>query len=74
LHELYHKTKSRHHARPGASPTIVSFNASAVKIYNATGIPVLLENKDIFHYLEKRSSRLQYWRSRRIGSRLQNYT
>jgi hypothetical protein len=33
---------------PGSNPTIVSYNASAVKIYNATGFQVRLENKKIF--------------------------
>jgi hypothetical protein len=30
---------------PGANPTIVSNNASAVKFYNATGSPVRFESK-----------------------------
>jgi hypothetical protein len=48
--------------RPGANPTIVSYNASAVKIYNATGSLVRFENKNIFFWLEKRSSILQHTR------------
>jgi hypothetical protein len=32
--------------------TIMSYNASAVKIYNAKSSLVRLENKDIFFYFE----------------------
>jgi hypothetical protein len=41
----------------GANPTIVSYNASVVKIYNGTGSLLRFENKDILllHY-ERRSS------------------
>jgi hypothetical protein len=61
---------------PGANPTIASYNASAVKIYNATNTLVRFKNKK--YYLlqrKKRSSLLQRWRcrcklrSRMIGSR-----
>jgi hypothetical protein len=45
--------------RPGANPTIVSYNASAVKIYDATSSLVRFGNKK--YYLEKRSSLLQRW-------------
>jgi hypothetical protein len=34
----------------GANPTIVNYNASAVKIYNAKGSLVRFENKIIFFY------------------------
>jgi hypothetical protein len=44
---------------PRVNPTIVSYNASAVKIYNATSSLVRFENKNIFFCLEKRSSLLQ---------------
>jgi hypothetical protein len=37
----------------GANPTIVSYNASAVKIYNATSSLVCSENKQFFFYFEK---------------------
>jgi hypothetical protein len=40
----------------GAIPTIVSYNASAVKIYNVMSSLVRFENKNIFSYFEKRSS------------------
>jgi hypothetical protein len=70
------------HAFSGANPTIVSYNVSAVKIYNATRSLVRFENKNIFFRL-KRSSLLQHnckLRSRRIRSwsrvedkMLQNY-
>jgi hypothetical protein len=49
---------------------MVSYNASAVKFFNATRF----ESKNIFFYYEKRSSPLQRWRCgcifliRRIGS------
>jgi hypothetical protein len=33
---------------PGPNPTIVSYNATAVKIYNATSSLVRFENKNIF--------------------------
>jgi hypothetical protein len=35
------------------------YNASAVKIYNATNSLVRFENKDVFFYFEKRSSLLK---------------
>jgi hypothetical protein len=38
---------------PGANPTTVSYNASVVKIYNATSSLVRFENKNIFFYFEK---------------------
>jgi hypothetical protein len=44
------------------NPTIVSYNASAAKIYNTTSSLVRFENKSIFFYFEKRSSLLQRWR------------
>jgi hypothetical protein len=44
---------------PGPNPTIVSYNASAVKIYNATSSLVCFENKNIFFCLKKRSSLVQ---------------
>jgi hypothetical protein len=34
--------------RPGANPTIVSYNASAVNIYSATSSLARSENKNIF--------------------------
>jgi hypothetical protein len=38
----------------GANPTIVSYNASDVKIYNTTSILVVrFETKTIFFYFEK---------------------
>jgi hypothetical protein len=37
----------------GANPTIVSYNANAVKIYNAASSLVRFENKNIFYYFEK---------------------
>jgi hypothetical protein len=53
----------------------LSYNASAVNIYNATINRVRLESKNIFFYFEKRTSLLlQRWRcscnfkSCRIGS------
>jgi hypothetical protein len=59
---------------PGANPTIVSYNASIVNFYNATGSIARLENKIFLFYFEKRSSLLQRWscscklKSRKIGS------
>jgi hypothetical protein len=38
---------------PGANPTIASYNASAVKIYNASGSLARFENRNIFFYFEK---------------------
>jgi hypothetical protein len=38
---------------PGANPTIVSYNASLVKIYNATNGLVRLKNKSSFVCFEK---------------------
>jgi hypothetical protein len=47
---------------PGVNPTIVSYNASAVNIYNATISLVRLENKNIFFDFDKRSTLQQRWR------------
>jgi hypothetical protein len=47
---------------PGANPTIVSYEASVVKLYNATSGIVRFENTNIVFYSEKRSSLLQRWR------------
>jgi hypothetical protein len=58
----------------GPNPTIVSYNASAVKIYNATSSHVRFENKSIVFLNVKSFILLQRWRysckfkSRRIGS------
>jgi hypothetical protein len=43
-----------------ANPTIVCYNASAVKIYNVTYI-VRFENRNVFFYFEKCSSLPQHW-------------
>jgi hypothetical protein len=53
----------------GANPTIVSFNAGAVKAYNATSSLVRFENKNSFLCLEKHSDLLQ----RRRCSRLERF-
>jgi hypothetical protein len=45
----------------GADPTIVSYNASVVKISIGMGSLVRFESKNIFFYYEKRSSLLQRW-------------
>jgi hypothetical protein len=64
--------------RPGANPTIASYNASAVNFYNATGSLARFETKIMFFFFEKRSSLLQRWRcsskfnSRRIASQSNN--
>jgi hypothetical protein len=50
--------------RLGVNPTAVSYNASFVKIYNATGSLERFENKYVLFYFEKKL------RSRGIGSRL----
>jgi hypothetical protein len=59
-------------------PTTTSYNARAVKIYNATSSLVRFKNKNIFFYIHLKSALayyLQRWRlgckirSRRIGSR-----
>jgi hypothetical protein len=52
----------------------LSYNASVVKVYNATCSLERFKNKNIFFCFEKRCSLLQRWRcsckfkSRRIGS------
>jgi hypothetical protein len=38
---------------PGANPTSVSYNASDVKIYNATSSLQRIKNKNIFFYFVK---------------------
>jgi hypothetical protein len=43
---------------PAANPTTSSYNASAVKIYNATSSLVRFEINGIFCYFEERSSLL----------------
>jgi hypothetical protein len=46
---------------PGANPTIVIYNASAVKIYNATtNSPKLFENKIIFLYILSKNALAYY--------------
>jgi hypothetical protein len=53
---------------PGANPTIVSYSASAVKIYNATNSLVRFENKNIFFNLK---NALVYYKERwRCGYKL----
>jgi hypothetical protein len=42
--------------RPGPDPTIVSYNASVVKIYNFTGSLVRFENNFIFIFIYKKRS------------------
>jgi hypothetical protein len=60
-------------AKPGANPTIASYNASVVHFYNSMSSLARFK-KNSFFYFEKRSSLLQRWRcsckfkSRRIGS------
>jgi hypothetical protein len=39
--------------KPGSYPTIASYNASAVKIYNASSSPLRFENKNIFSFTKK---------------------
>jgi hypothetical protein len=41
---------------PGANPTMMNYNASAVKICNATSGLVSFAIKNVFFYLEKRPS------------------
>jgi hypothetical protein len=43
---------------PGANPTIISYNASVVKIYETTSSLVRFETKNIFFHFEKRASLL----------------
>jgi hypothetical protein len=38
---------------PGANPTTPSYNASVVKLYNATSSQVRFEIKNIFFFFEK---------------------
>jgi hypothetical protein len=40
---------------PGPNPTIASYSASVVKIYNSTSSLVRFENKNIFFYFEKKT-------------------
>jgi hypothetical protein len=47
--------------KPGANPTIVIYNASAVKIYSAMNSLVHFEDNNIFFGFEKRSSILHSW-------------
>jgi hypothetical protein len=44
--------------RTGAIPTIVSYDASAVNIYNATSNLERFENKNMFFYSNKRTGLL----------------
>jgi hypothetical protein len=68
------KITQRKFTQSGANPTVVIYNASAVKIHNATSSLVRFENKNILFYHEKCFSILQRWhgsckiKSRRIGS------
>jgi hypothetical protein len=47
---------------PGANPTIVSYNASAVKMYTVANSLAGFENKNILFYFEKCCRLLQRWR------------
>jgi hypothetical protein len=49
-----------HKWEPGANPTTSSYNASAVKSYNATSNLLRFESKNIFFYLEKSTSLLRW--------------
>jgi hypothetical protein len=75
-------TQTRSHwscfVNPGANPTIVSYNASAVKICNATSSQERLQSKTIFFWILLNPA-LSYrnavvvvvnYKSRRTGSRL----
>jgi hypothetical protein len=42
--------KKNSSGHPGANPTILSYNASVVNFYNATGSPEHFENKNIIFY------------------------
>jgi hypothetical protein len=53
------KKRKRHFLKSEANPTIESYNASAVNIYNRTSSPMHFENQNIFFLFEKRSSLLQ---------------
>jgi hypothetical protein len=66
-------------SKPGSKQTIVSYNASVVKIYNTMGSLVRFKNKNIFFYFGKSSCLPQLWRCRRkIKSRridtIENFT
>jgi hypothetical protein len=56
--------KEKHNSISGSNPTIESYNASAVKIYNAKRSPVRFEkNKQTFSSpLKKNSGLLHCWR------------
>jgi hypothetical protein len=41
------------YVEPGANPSIVSYNASALKIYHATNSQVHFKNKNAFSYYKK---------------------
>jgi hypothetical protein len=44
------------------SEVIMNYNASAVKVYNATSSLVRLEDKNVFSCFEKCSTLVQCWR------------
>jgi hypothetical protein len=49
--------------KPGTNPTTMSYNASVVKIYNATSSLVRLKNKNIFIYFKNALAYyIQRWR------------
>jgi hypothetical protein len=47
------KERKKRKEKPGANPTIVNCNASAVKIYNTISSLVRFGNKNIFLFFEK---------------------
>jgi hypothetical protein len=45
---------------PDAIPTVVSYNASTIKIYNATSSLVRFENKKVFFHFERNNALAYY--------------
>jgi hypothetical protein len=56
--KYYFNMKATETIPPGANPTITSYNASVVNLYNAMGSLARFENNNILLYFEKRCSLL----------------
>jgi hypothetical protein len=65
------RERERERERAGVTSTTASYNASAVKIHNATCSLVRFENKSIFFYFGKFPKYVVYYNAGVVGMKLQ---